>query len=147
MPRHDHDNLAGDFGARSPRGGAWWMSAKKKTVLVVDDDQAVRESLKFDLELEGLAVETYDCGAALLRDAGLASADCLVLDCKMPGMDGFAILGELAARQIKAPVILITAPLTETLRRRAKKAEVFAILEKPLLDDVLIKNVRCATFH
>jgi two-component system response regulator FixJ len=123
------------------------MPARKKTVLVVDDDRGVRESLKFDLELEGLAVETYDCGAALLRDARLAGADCVVLDCKMPGMDGFALLGELAARGITAPVILITAPLTETLRRRAKKADVFAILEKPLLDNVLIQNVRSATFH
>jgi two-component system, LuxR family, response regulator FixJ len=123
------------------------MSAGKKTVLVVDDDRAVRESLKFDLELEGLVVETFDCGASLLRDARLAGADCVVLDCKMPGMDGFAVLGELAARGITAPVILITAPLTETLRRRAKKAEVFAILEKPLLDDILIQNVRSAAFH
>lgn len=119
----------------------------QKTILVVDDDRAVRESLKFDLELEGWAVKTYGCGAALLRDDGLARAGCVVLDCKMPEMDGFAVLDEMAARGIEAPVILITAPLTESLRRRAKKAGVFAILEKPLLDDVLIRNVRSATVH
>ena len=111
---------------------------------MVDDDPAVCDSLKFVLELEGLAVRVHASGKSLLCDAQLAAADCLILDCRMPDMDGFAVLGELASRSIKMPVVLITAPVSEALRRRAKQHGVFALLEKPLLDNVLVKNVRDA---
>jgi two-component system response regulator FixJ len=114
---------------------------KKIAVIVVDDDHAVRESLKFDLELEGLSVQALAGAAELLACPDLDKADCLVLDCKMPAMDGFAVLDALAGR-ITVPVILITAPVTETLRRRAERAGVFRVLEKPLLDKTLLKNIR-----
>lgn len=123
------------------------MRAEEKIVLVVDDDRAVRESLKFALELEGLVVGACDGGPALLCHPDLAKAVCLVLDHKMPAMDGLAVMGELAARGITIPTILITAPVTEPLRQRAQKAGAFAVLEKPLLDNVLIQNVRRATVH
>lgn len=123
------------------------MRPEDKIILVVDDDRAVRESLKFALELEGLTVMACDGGPALLCHPDLAKAGCLVLDHKMPAMDGLAVMNELAARGIAIPTILITAPVTEMLRQRAKKAGAFAVLEKPLLDNVLIQNVRRATIH
>lgn len=118
------------------------LTENKKIVYVVDDDRAVCESLKFALALEGLVVRTHCSGPELLRDKGLSEADCLVLDCKMPDLDGFAVLSELASRAIAAPVILITAPVNEGLRRRARQHGVFSLLEKPLLDNVLVKKVR-----
>jgi CheY-like chemotaxis protein len=63
----------------------------------------------------------------------------------MAGMDGFAVVAELAARKARIPVILMTAPVTETMRRRAREAGVFSLLEKPLLDGVLADNIRRAT--
>jgi two-component system response regulator FixJ len=116
-----------------------------KRVLVVDDDLAVRDSLKFALETEGLAVETYASGRQLFASKSAARADCLVLDYKMPDMDGFAVMEELAVREIVLPVILITAPVTDVIRRRAQKAGVFHLLEKPLLDDTLTDTIRQAT--
>jgi len=116
--------------------------AEKTAVIVVDDDHAVRESLKFDLELEGLCVQALAGGAELLAYPDLDQAACLVLDCKMPAMDGFAVLDALAGRIAAVPVILITAAVTETLRRRAERAGVFRVLEKPLLDKTLLKNIR-----
>jgi FixJ family two-component response regulator len=113
-------------------------------VLVVDDDLAVRESLKFALETEGLAVETYASGRQLLESASTLGADCLVLDYKMPEMDGFAVIEELSLRHITLPVILITAPVTDAIRRRAQKAGVFHLLEKPLLDGTLAQTIRQA---
>lgn len=112
----------------------------RKRIFVVDDDQAVRDSLQFALQLEGLAVNTVSCGAELLGDRDL-EADCLVLDCQMPGMDGFDVMAALAARRVNIPTIMITAPLTGALRRRAEKAGVFTILEKPLSDGVLLRNI------
>jgi len=113
-------------------------------VLVVDDDLAVRDSLKFALETEGLAVETYASGRQMFASKSAAAADCLDLDYKMPEMDGFAVMEELAARKIALPVILITAPVTDAIRRRAQKAGVFNLLEKPLLDGTLAETIRQA---
>ena len=112
----------------------------KTHILVVDNDLAVRDSLKFALQLEGMAVDALASGPDLLRDADLA-ADCLVLDCKMPEMDGFAVMAELAARGVVIPTILITAPLTNALRRQAEKAGAVSILEKPLSDGVLLRTI------
>ncbi len=123
------------------------MPSSKCFVLVVDDDLAVRESLKFALEVEGMKVATCDGGAALLGRSDLGRCDCLVLDQKMPVMDGLTLMAELAARGLALPTILITSSVNEVLRRAARKAGAFAILEKPLLDDVLVENVRRAIVH
>ena len=117
----------------------------RKRILVVDDDHAVRDSLKFALETEGLAVETYASGRQMFESKSATAADCLVLDYKMPDMDGFAVMEELAVRKIALPVILITAPVTDAIRSRAQKAGVFDLLEKPLLDDTLADTIRQAT--
>ena len=113
-------------------------------VVLVDDDHAVRESLRFSLQLDGLAVRTCDSGLTLLRDDDFMGADCLVLDYKMPDMDGFAVMAALATRNVTVPVILITAPVTERIRQQAKRAGAFSVLEKPLLNGILADHVRRA---
>ena len=118
---------------------------ERAKILIVDDDPAVRESLKFDLETEGLTVQTYAGGRQFLARQCFEDAACLVLDCKMPDMDGFAVLAELTARNVRLPVILMTAPVTEAVRRRARGANLFNLLEKPLLNRVLAENIRRAT--
>lgn len=117
-------------------------SPRKDLVLIVDDDQAVREALKFTLELDGLCVDTCGGGAELLRHPSLPQAGCLVLDYLMPGMNGFAVISELKRRNISIPVIMITAPLSRDVERRATAAGVAGVLEKPLLEDVLLNKIR-----
>lgn len=111
---------------------------------MVDDDRAVRDSLKFALELEGLAVTTCASGVELLLAGDAGQADCLVLDYKMPDMDGLALMDELVRNRVAAPVILITAPVSDALRQKARRAGVFSVLEKPLNDGILLENVRRA---
>jgi two-component system response regulator FixJ len=118
------------------------MIQGQSVVLVVDDDVAVRDSLKFSLELEGLLVQVFGSGAELLALPDLPDACCLVLDYKMPVMDGFEVLARLAADRIELPVILITSPATEAIRRRAAAAGVEQVLEKPLLDSTLVDHIR-----
>jgi FixJ family two-component response regulator len=118
---------------------------KTKRILVVDDDAAVRKALKFVLETEGLVVETYASGRELLAAAAVASADCLIVDCKMPEMDGFAVVAELSNRKITVPVILITSMVTEEVRRRARKAGISGLLEKPLLGASLADSIHRLT--
>ena len=117
------------------------MTKRRDLVLVVDDDAAVRQSLKFALELEGLAVHTFGSGAELLRYPELRQARCLVLDYKMPEMDGFAVLDRLAARGVLLPVILITPNAMDGVRTRARVAGVRHVLEKPLSDGALLDSI------
>ena len=91
---------------------------------MVDDDLAVRESLKFALELEGLVVHACGSGMELLRHPDLSRARCLVLDYRMPVIDGFEVIEHLSALQVALPVILITSAATDALRERASKAGV-----------------------
>ncbi len=116
-------------------------------VLVVDDDLAVRESLKFALELEGLAVRVFGSGRELLEHPGLPQARCLILDYRMPVMDGFEVLDHLAARKVRLPVILITSGATGALRQRAAAAGVWHVLEKPLSDSSLVENIQDVLSH
>jgi two-component system response regulator FixJ len=117
------------------------MNAGSHLILVVDDDLAVREALKFALELEGLEVQACACGADLIDHPRLMHAACVVLDDQMPGMDGFEVLRALKTRDCRAPVILIAGNATPGVRRRAALAGVRHVVEKPLLDSALIESI------
>ena len=113
------------------------------TVLVIDDDPAVRNSLKFALEVEGFAVRVYHAGADLLRESELPADGCLVVDYKLPEMNGLDLLVELRKRKIELPAILITTHPSSEVRRRAALAGVI-LIEKPLLNDTLFQGIRAA---
>ena len=113
-------------------------------VLVVDDDAAVRHSLKFALELEGLNVRLYEGGQDLLADADLPASGCLVVDYYMPMMNGVELIDRLRGRHVDLPAILITAKATRDLRERAARSGFRQVLEKPLEDSRLVDSIRCA---
>jgi FixJ family two-component response regulator len=108
---------------------------------VVDDDPAVRNSLKFSLEIEGFAVAVYRSAAELLKDSDLLRFGCLVIDQYMPGMNGMDLIAKLREEQVAVPVLLITTHPPPALRRRAQEADV-RIVEKPLLGNVLVDRIR-----
>jgi two-component system, LuxR family, response regulator FixJ len=118
------------------------MSDRQHLVLIADDDQAVRDALQFALKLEGLDVHTHSGGAKLLADPDLMRAGCVIVDDRMPLMDGFQLLSHLLARNIHLPSILLTDHATVGLYARATTAGVRKVLEKPLLDNALIESIR-----
>ena len=117
------------------------MSMTPGLVIVVDDDDAVRQSLKFALEMEGLNVRLYESGDAILADRDLPVSGCLVVDYCMPAMDGIELIDRLRRRAVRLPAILITARATENLRRRAARSGFRQVLEKPLEDGALIDSI------
>jgi two-component system, LuxR family, response regulator FixJ len=119
------------------------MSEHSGTVLIVDDDLAVRSSLKFVLELEGLAVRAYASGADLLADPDLPRSGCLVVDFHLPGMNGIELIGRLGERRLHYPVILITSGTAHDIPGIAAHPHV-EVLEKPLEGDELLLRIHAA---
>jgi len=117
------------------------MPARLPLVLVVNDDEAMRNALQFALRLEGIEVHAHHAGVDLLADCDLPRADCLILNDRMPQMDGFEVLHALRARAIRLPVILLTSVASAMLRARAAAAGVRLVLEKPILDNALVEGV------
>jgi FixJ family two-component response regulator len=112
-------------------------------ILLVDDDPAVRASLAFSLELEGFLIETFDCGEDLAAKAEFPRNSCLVLDYRLPGIDGLSLLKVLRARGVGLPAVLITSAPTRAVRSRAAEAGAM-LIEKPLLCDALSAAIRAA---
>ncbi len=118
------------------------MPEEQHYVLIVDDDPAVREALAFALRSQGFNVQAYSGGAELLADTDLARAGCLVVDDRMPCMDGFELVGQLQKRDIPLPAILMTTHATDRLHARAAIAGVKVVLEKPFLDHALTASIQ-----
>lgn len=111
------------------------------TIVVIDDDCAVRNSLKFSLELEGFAVSMYADGRALLDDTHLPAGGCLVVDQVLPGMSGLDVVDALRSRGCSIPAVLITSSASGMLRRRAAAAGVL-VVEKPFFGNNLVEAIR-----
>ena len=118
------------------------MADGKLVILVADDDPAVRDALDFALRLEGFDVHGCRDGKELLDHPALMECDCILLDYKMPELSGLEVLPRLSARDVKAPVIFMTGPLSDELRRRAITAGAQRVVEKPLLDSALTEQIR-----
>jgi FixJ family two-component response regulator len=117
-------------------------ASPKPLVYVVDDDAGVLGSLRFLLETDGLAVRTFRSGAALLNAPLLADADCFLIDYKMPDINGIDLVGNLRAYGITAPAILITGYPDGRISLRAADAGVKHVLQKPILEESLVKHIR-----
>jgi FixJ family two-component response regulator len=117
------------------------IAPSSPVVLVVDDDPAVRNSLKFSLQVEGFVVRAYASGTDLLSDPELPDYGCLIVDLKMPGMTGLDLVASLRQRHVALPAILITTNPSAVVRRRAAEAGV-PVIEKPLLGDALSRGIQ-----
>ncbi len=117
---------------------------KKPTIHVIDDDDAVRDSIRIMLEIEGFAVCSYPSGAAFLRKAQLDQTACLLVDMHMPGMDGLDLLRQLRREGIHTPAVVMTARASEGLRRALGPVG-GVLLEKPFRLWEVIASLRTAT--
>lgn len=100
-------------------------------VVVVDDDPAIREVLTLHLEAAGLRTIALDSARALLDGHHLSSAQCIVSDIRMPGMDGLELQRELNRRKVEVPFVVVTAHGDVPLAVRAMREGAIDVLEKP----------------
>lgn len=118
------------------------MSDSGKLVHLVDDDASVRRSVGFMLKTSGHHVETYESGDDLLKEATHLSDGCILLDIRMPGMDGLQVQDALRARGVSLPVIIMTGHGDISLAVRAMKAGAVDFVEKPFDSEVLLSALR-----
>src|SRR5258708_32297622 len=79
------------------------------TILIVEDEHAVARGIQYALEQEGYGVTVARSGEAGLEIATTQAPDLVLLDVRLPSMDGFEVLRRLRAAGVKAPVLLLTA--------------------------------------
>jgi len=117
----------------------------KPIVSVVDDDQSVRESLAGLIRSVGLAVKVFASAEEFLGSFHASGTDCLILDVRMPGMDGLELQRHLKASHPDLPVIFITAHGSEEeVRLRALAAGAVDYLLKPLSEEEVLHAVGTA---
>jgi FixJ family two-component response regulator len=120
------------------------MPAAPTIVYVVDDDFGVLGSLRFLLETDGFQVRTFRSGAALLDAVAENDIDCIVIDYKMPNMNGIDLANRLRERHVHTPIVLITGYPDESISVRAAASGVRHVVLKPHLEDSLVGHIRGA---
>lgn len=114
----------------------------QETVFVVDDDDAVRESLTAVLMMQNFAVMAFPSAEAFLLNYRPAPVSCAVVDLRMPGMDGLALLEHMRAKGVMLPVVVVTGHGDVPLAVRAMKAGAIDFIEKPYTNAILLEAVR-----
>lgn len=113
-------------------------------VSVVDDDPSVLRSLRRLLTAHGLDVETYSSATAFLASPRRACAGCLVLDVRLPDLNGLELQRVLAARDQELPVVFITGHGDIPMSVRAMKAGAIDFLTKPFTEQALLEAITVA---
>ena len=112
------------------------------TVFVIDDDASARQSLTWLLQSVNLTVKEFDSAEAYLSHFDPEAPGCILLDLRMSGMGGLALLQHLTAREISPPVILVSAYATVSTTTRAMRTGAVNVLEKPYDDQDLLDAIQ-----
>jgi FixJ family two-component response regulator len=115
-------------------------------ISVVDDDDSIRESLRGLFRSFGFGVKVYASAEDFLTEnaSNLCSSDCLILDFRMPGMNGIELQQRLTANFCSVPIIFITAHGDESARSRVLKQGAVDFLLKPFSEEELLNAVQTA---
>lgn len=112
-----------------------------RLVHLVDDDEAIRRSVGFALKTSGFQVRVYQSGNEILKTAPDLEPGCILLDIRMPGMDGLEVQEALKSKGIALPVIIMTGHGDVSLAVRAMKAGAIDFIEKPFEKTVLLSAI------
>jgi len=120
-----------------PRDEGDTEAAEAPLVAVIDDDPSVLQSIGRLIRVFGYRAETFASGQEFLSSDCVAQAACLILDVRMPEMDGLEVQRRLAARGARIPILFLTGRASDDEERRARSAGARAFLRKPLREATL----------
>ncbi|MCE2829950.1 MAG: response regulator [Sphingomonadales bacterium] len=120
--------------------------ATEKLVHIVDDDDGVRRSAAFMLKHAGYRVELHVSGVDFLKHAKSSERGCVLLDVRMPEMDGLQIQQEMVKRGIDMPVVILTGHGDIAVAVKAMRAGAVNFIEKPYEKEELLRAIEEA-FH
>lgn len=118
---------------------------KRPQIALLEDDPGVRRSLQLLLRGRGFDVKAFGSAASLLADPEVATAACLVIDYRLPALDGITVLESLRARDWTGPAILMTAFGSAEITRRAKSAGFCEVFDKPFKEHILVATLERLT--
>jgi FixJ family two-component response regulator len=110
-------------------------------VFIIDDDAAVRASIADLLQSAALESETFETPQEFLRHAPAQGPSCIVLDLRLPGMDGLEVQGALAEANVTTPIIFVTAFADVPTTVKAMKSGAVEFLTKPFDDQELLDAI------
>lgn len=116
----------------------------KPLVHIIDDEDSVRRGASFFLKTSGYAVRTWESGVSFLKEVRHAETGCILLDIRMPEMDGLEVQQQLNERGVTMPVIVLTGHGDVGIAVKAMKAGAIDFLEKPFDTDALHDAIRRA---
>ncbi|MFZ5749408.1 MAG: response regulator FixJ [Pseudomonadota bacterium] len=117
---------------------------EKRTIHLVDDEEAIRRSASFMLRTSGFDVQTYPSGIHFLKEVKAAAPGCILLDVRMPDMDGLEVQRNLNERGINMPVVVLTGHGDVTTAVTAMKAGAVDFIEKPFEKATLLHAIEMA---
>lgn len=116
-------------------------NSDERLIHLIDDDAGVRRSLAFMLKTSGHRVQSYESGMELLKRVGQLEKGCILLDIRMPGMDGLEVQQALHENGVGLPIIIMTGHGDVGLAIRAMKAGAVDFIEKPFAKETLISSI------
>jgi two-component system, NtrC family, nitrogen regulation response regulator NtrX len=116
----------------------------RASVLVVDDEAAIRDSLRMILEYEGYRVDEAGSGSEALARVGERTPDAVLLDIKMPEMDGLELLRAFRERGYEMPVLMISGHADVSVAAQATRLGAYDFFEKPLQRERVLVSLRNA---
>lgn len=120
------------------------MSESQSIVYIIDDDRMARESLKWLIESAGLRAQVFDDGLVFLEQFEPGLSGCVLLDVRMPQINGMALHARLQACGARLPVIIVTGHADVGMAVRAMKAGAYDFIEKPYNDALILERVQSA---
>jgi FixJ family two-component response regulator len=113
-------------------------------ICVVDDDDSVRDSLRRLMSSVGFAVNVFASAEEFLDSDRLRNTNCLILDVRLPGMNGLGLQRHLATSHSEIPIIFITSYEDDEVRARALNAGAVDYFLKPFNDEDLLDAIDAA---
>ena len=120
---------------------------KKQKILIVDDEDAIRHSASFMLRHAGYDVETFASGPEFLAKLTRETEGCVLLDVRMPEMDGLTVLERTREISERLPVIILTGHGDVATAVSAMKIGATDFLEKPFEKATIIGSIEDAFFQ